>query len=309
MQMKKFVCVLFALTVAQKFYGSSCEFVVDDISYFKQQLGDIVIDKATADTIWISNRSPVSIRNINSDYMYTLINNNTVNYLRFSALNEAVYDGNSIRVKHISWAFPEVIMKGKYLLKAYKNNRKPQYEKTLNTIGDSITWACFGRYLRCLLRDEGLEYDFIGSHTDTFGFGHDAEGGNTSTQVLQRIERISSADNYFLLIGTNDWIENLTPLQTVNNIKKIAQLLYEKNNRRVFISTLLPTTSKNNARNMQINDLLLQSDPVCKNCIVIDVGGEFVNLTNYENLFVDGIHPTLEGYKKLSKIIARFINT
>lgn len=302
--MRYLICFFFAMNL----YGSACEFIVDDASYFNKDLGNIIISKSTKDTIWISNRSPVSLTNIDSDSMFVLANNTVVNYLRFSALNEAVIDSGSIKIQHISWAYPEISMQGKYSIKSYKSNRKPQFNKTLSTIGDSITWACFGRYLRCLLRDEGLEYDFVGTHTDTFGFGHEGQGGNTTTQVLNRINAIPYADAYFLLIGTNDWMEKLLPIKTISNIKEISLKLSNKNSQAtIYISTLLPTKNTYIETIKTINKLLLEEKNICDHCVVLDVGGEFLKTPNWENYLTDARHPTLEGYRILAKIISSLI--
>lgn len=305
---KEVVKYLIPLLLMINIYAGSCKLIVDDISYFKNELGNIFITKSNYETIWISLKSPVNFWHVNSDDMYVLINNTTVNYLRFNSLNGGIYDGDSVKVSHISWAFPQVGIQGKYLIKSYLSERKPHFSKTINTVGDSLTWGGYGRYLRCLMRDNGLNYDFSGSHTDTFGYRHDGEGGNTTTQVLNRINKIAPSDYYLLLIGTNDWMENLTPEESVNNIKKISSLLNAKNDGVVYISTLLPRLDKFNQRNQEINKLLLSSAVWCDKCILLDIGNSFSELPNYKAYLTDKVHPNLEGYKELSKIIVTLLS-
>jgi len=48
---------------------------------------------------------------------------------------------------------------------------KPKYyNRTMVTIGDSITYSDYGEFLRCMLDNQGIGYDFIGSKIDKFGF-------------------------------------------------------------------------------------------------------------------------------------------
>jgi len=187
------------------------------------------------------------------------------------------------------------------------------YGKTMDTIGDSITWMAQGKYMRCLLRDKGLFFDFVGLHQDGFGFMHDGEGGDTSVDVLNRIEKIFYADAYFLLLGTND--TGLTPQQTVQNLLQIGKALNTRNNSApIFISTLLPTTgvySYRNERNQLVNQLLLlnsKQKKLCENCYVLDVGGLFYATPGWERLYWDGIHPTEEGYELLTSLIVKALS-
>ncbi len=180
---------------------------------------------------------------------------------------------------------------------------QPNYfGRTLDTVGDSITWFDDGKYFRCLLRDYGLTYDFKGAHTDPFGFGHDGEGGDTTDLVLQRMTSIAVADGYFLLIGTNDQI---TPEKTVANIKLIAALLKNKNaNSTVYISTVLPRTDDLNQRNQKINALLKKQANFCDKCVLVDLGGMFYSTPNWPNYFLPGgLHPNYKGYELMANYL------
>ena len=187
-------------------------------------------------------------------------------------------------------------------------NSNIPYYKNMDTIGDSITWQGEGQYFRCLLRDYGLQYNFVGNNVDRFSFKHDGEGGNTSAQVIKRLNTIPVSDVYFLLIGINDILQNVPINITLNNIKKIGNSLYEKNNNaRIYISTLLPIAYKQNTQVQKLNNLLLSSNFMCTNCVVIDVGGDFYRLGNWSSFLIEGIHPNLNGYNALSKIIAAYL--
>src|SRR5699024_10965573 len=71
-------------------------------------------------------------------------------------------------------------------------------------VGDSITWTNNGEAFRFKLAYHDPNLNFIGTHTDTFGFGHEGEGGNTTLDVINRLPRIIASDNYLVHIGTND---------------------------------------------------------------------------------------------------------
>lgn len=184
-------------------------------------------------------------------------------------------------------------------------NRHIVFNKTLSTVGDSITWQGDGQYLRCLMRDNGLSYEFAGTHTDQFYFQHEGEGGNTTLQVLDRINQIPVADAYFLLIGINDVLQNVPEHVIVSNIITISNKLYEKNNNaKIYISTLLPIIYQQNIQVQNVNRLLLSNIKICKSCSIINIGGQFYNLQNWQSYLIEGIHPNIEGYKRLSKFIA-----
>ncbi len=182
------------------------------------------------------------------------------------------------------------------------------FEKNIDTIGDSLTWQGDGQYLRCLMRDYGLAYDFIGNHSDKFSFLHDGEGGNTTQQVIQRLNSIPVADNYFVLIGINDVLQGVPLQTTLNNIKKISSALHQKNKfARIYISTLLPIIYHQNLEVQKLNALLLNANTLCDTCEVIDVGGQFYQLENWQSYLIEGIHPNLKGYNALAKIIVSYI--
>ncbi|MGL4223108.1 MAG: SGNH/GDSL hydrolase family protein [Shewanella sp.] len=187
------------------------------------------------------------------------------------------------------------------LKKKNSNARFASEAKKIAMIGDSITWWQKGEYFRCYLTQAGLGFDFVGSRTDTFGFAHDGEGGNKTTDVLKRIKYIPVSDVYFLLIGTND---RYSALETADNIFKIARQLHKKNKKStVVISTLLPRKDGFNQRNNDVNVILKRDISACSYCKLIDLGGK-ISKMNWEGLLEsDGLHPNEKGYRELSDII------
>lgn len=196
---------------------------------------------------------------------------------------------------------------GIYEVEAIAETKKPSANATLNTVGDSITWWQHGEHFRCMLADAGLNLDFAGSRTDSFGYGHDGEGGNNTRDILKRINAIAPSSHYFLLVGTNDRFE---ADETIKNILQIAHGLKAKSNSMVFVSTLLPRTDEYNQRNEAVNKGIkqsLQSCADCKNIMLIDTNRAFLSHPDWKNLLADGLHPNKEGYAFLTNFIVNEI--
>lgn len=180
------------------------------------------------------------------------------------------------------------------------------YGKTMDTIGDSHVWITNGNYLRCLLRDKGLKFDFVGNHQDTFGFKHDGEGGNNTQAVLNRIGSIPYANAYFVVIGTND--VNSPPGITIQNMMAIGYWLHVKNpSAPIFINTILPNKTKDNVRVQQVNDwlmLLSKKGQLCSGCYLLDAAVKFYKLPNWDQYFDSaGVHLTLDGYEEFTNLV------
>ena len=71
-------------------------------------------------------------------------------------------------------------------------------------VGDSITWAGDGDLWRAYLLEEIPALAFVGTHSARLGYSHAGEGGNSTSQVLARLEDIPDCPNYHLMIGIND---------------------------------------------------------------------------------------------------------
>lgn len=178
----------------------------------------------------------------------------------------------------------------------------------ISTVGDSLTWYFYGQKYRQELLKNYPELKFIGSRTDIFGFGHEGEGGNTTEDVLARMEYILPSDNYILLIGTNDI--KLTSDQTFQNIVTIVDnLLLKRENAKVFLLTILPVKNQvdRDIRNSEVNKSLSIHyilNPK-KNVFLIDTELEFRKLKNLDLLFTDLTHLNNEGYRILSSFVAK----
>jgi len=114
---------------------------------------------------------------------------------------------------------------------------------TLCTIGDSQTWWDKAQCVRRYINESFDELIFIGSNTDVFGYGHEGEGGNSTMQLLERIDKIPKADYYTLLIGTNDWKGDVET--TFDNILEVTNYLAALNpGAKILYITPIPTTNE-----------------------------------------------------------------
>ena len=304
--MKNSLASVVLLLATQSLNATSCEMVINQEAFLKQDLGMVSLSSVGSNFIWFSPSSGDKTQELNTNDLYEVTDYVGSRYFR---LNGKAYNhtgSGQTFIYDLAYGFGVQPPAGNYRLKSYSTERKLIYGRTLDTIGDSITWWQQGRFFRCLMRDAGLMYDFRGSHYDVFGFGHDGLGGNTSQNVLDRMNEIPVQDAYFLLIGTNDRIE---PQETVNNIIQIVLQLKEKSPcAKVYFSTLLPRNDGFNARNQSINSLLRALPAVCDKCKLIDTGNYFYTLPSWQSYLADGLHPTYIGYQKIASYVTPLIN-
>lgn len=184
-------------------------------------------------------------------------------------------------------------------------SRPPIFNRTIDTIGDSITWNNNGAKLRCMLAGKGVRYDYVGSFVDPFGYRHDGHGGDTTQDVIDRMGSIPFSDSYFVLIGVNEG--GSSARHTFINIQKIAEMLHEKNsNALIYISTLLPAIGPLHERNNAVNELL-RTSLTCKNCFLVDTNRAFTNHEDWEFLILDDVHLTEKGYDVITDYLSKVL--
>lgn len=277
--------------------AQSCELLPQTITNEKL-VGIFDVGNTIPGWIEFAGRSEDNLFNI--DTLYKMENEKGSAFFRFSEKN---FINGSMYLGKLAWVGnKEIITKGRFRFSAVSVRKEP-IGKTLTMVGDSITWWSNGRYLRCLLSKQMTDTNFVGPHTDTFGFGHAGEGGNNTFEILARLNAIQPSDYYFVLAGTNDWAL-ATPEQSFENIKKIAETLSNKGG-TVIVSTTLPRLDNNDSRNQSLNKLLLSWGGIGCQCRVIDLYSEFSKVQDRNSMYWDeGIHPTLVGYKHIADILA-----
>ncbi|MGC1472664.1 MAG: SGNH/GDSL hydrolase family protein [Psychroserpens sp.] len=182
---------------------------------------------------------------------------------------------------------------------------------SLCTIGDSQTWWSNAQNLRKFINQSYPNLIFIGSNTDVFGYGHEGEGGNSTYQLIKRINRIPKADYYTLLIGTNDWKNDIET--TFINIVEVTESLTKINsNAKILYLTPIPTENEErDSFNTNLKDKLVFNFKENKNVVVIDLGNEMRKNDNWKSdyLSYDGLHQSIQGVQLMGKLIAMNLKT
>ncbi len=242
------------------------------------------------------------------DYLFGIQVGSSVYFFHW---NEIACVNGKTQLAYLQWYLGQFtpIAAGTYTVNVYKDNKIPVYNTTMCTIGDSITWKWWGSWLRALLIEKGLPCDFVGKHTDIFGYKHSAEGGNKTEDVLVNINEIPFSDNYCLLLGINDYAN--PPEDAFNNILRIEQLISVRSNRHAIfnICTLLPNTNETlDTFSYAVNQQLLWHKWP-SNVRILDLGGYVRALPNWQQwMFLsDGTHPSLAGYKKIAGWLAKHL--
>lgn len=240
-----------------------------------------------------------------------------VDNFNFDGLYKVDTDGKSYYFRHasqdcrtseteftwVNWANGKIPKPGTWEVSVVEKDIDQQGSTSLVTIGDSNTWYLHAQTLRARLHPLRPDFSFIGSRTDTYGYGHDAEGGDKTTNVIDRMDSIPVADSYLMNIGTNDRSD---PSETVDNIKAItASLLGKKENVIVYLCTVIPRDDSYDAKNQDINHELRTWAQTQPNVRLVDLDSEFRALPNWESyLLPDKVHPTDQGYIELARIIS-----
>ncbi|MGY2158630.1 SGNH/GDSL hydrolase family protein [Pseudomonas tolaasii] len=202
---------------------------------------------------------------------------------------------------------------GRYIIESVQAPR-PQYGKyRFSTIGDSMTWFSDAQAVRCNLASYLPSYSFVGSRTDSFGYGHDGHGGDNSAQVIARIPIIPVSDVYLLLIGSNDG--GYTPIQTAQNIASIVSGLISKSPAsKIYVSTLPPRSDEYASLTKQRNSAIRNWYTGCgcgNNVMLVDTDRAMRSIPNAASRFIseDKIHPNSEGYDFISKLVSAAVRT
>lgn len=201
---------------------------------------------------------------------------------------------------------------GHFRIEAVESPRPQTGGKTFATVGDSMVWFGEGQDFRCSLAQALPGYRFVGSNTDHYGYGHDGHGGDSSGEVLARVKDVGPADVYFVLAGSNDG--GYHPDGTARNIAGIVTaLLGKKADSRVIVSTLP-------VRGDQYADLVPKRNAAihawyagcaCHDRVtLIDTAKAMASEHNALKRFImpDQIHPSPEGYRFLSGLIAATVS-
>ena len=322
--MRVVLSVVFSLWSAIVLASGACSLKIGPSPKLLYRFGAIPVAEVAPTYIWWargagdlmpSDPQGHSQRTFNYNTLYRLTNNTGESwYFRF--WGEWFDSAKTHRTAFygVQWAngkYP--LIPGEYKVSSVYDPRPQIGRKTFSTIGDSMTWFNNGQAFRCDLASKLPNYRFVGSNTDSFGFGHDGHGGDNTYQTLQRIGEVPTSDAYFLLIGSNDG--GMSPRRTAENIANIIKHLLHRGNRpHVYVSTLPVRGDKLaylvHKRNAAIKTWYASCG--CRaNVVLIDTHAAMQRkpdaLARYINPAPDLIHPTLAGYDLLSDLIAHAV--
>ena len=252
-------------------------------------------------------RDPVlydnQVDNFHFDGLYRASSGGVSWYFRFG---DHAFSGGTTQFTFLNWANNNRPAAGGPMEFSVVRKDIPQTGSIeLSTVGDSITWGCRGESFRKRLALRNPDLRFMGYRTDTYGYGHEGEGGDDTRKVLARMGRIVPSGNYLLLIGTND---RFPEEETVRNIVLIvSELLKKKAGNRVYLMTILPRSDAIDERNLRVNQQLRDwvAQTGSDRIRLIDAETGFRNLPDWRGLLTDGLHPSDEGYWHLTEIIFR----
>lgn len=294
------VLLLFSFSV----HAAECELQPSQITH-KELLGTFSIEDANEQAIRLSHEHGDLTHDhpeLNFDTLYEVSSDGHLDRFRMGEMfvaDGSTYFGNVVWERGSKAPSP-----GRYQIYSAVV-AKTRAEQSIAMVGDSITWWSFGRFFRCLMAPELPGFAFKGPHTDQYGYEHAGEGGNTTTDVLQRLTEIGAADYYFVLIGTNDWQKGLSAEQTFQQIRDIAMRL-SADDGTVIVSTLLPRLDIHQSRNDEVNALLRNWVPRCR-CVLVDLDEAFRANARHDLYWDQGVHPNVEGYQAIAPIVARLI--
>lgn len=322
--MIRFLCALVLLFSSSVFAGPQCSLQLGQQATSLYMFGTVKIAEIAPTFIWFdsevgniipSDPQQISPTSFNYNSLYRLTDQaGAVWYFRFSG--EWFDSANTQRTLFyaVQWAWGKYpVFPGRYTIETIDSPRTQTGPIRVSTIGDSMTWFGDAQSLRCRLAAYLPGHSFIGSRTDSYGFGHDGHGGDNTADILARINAVPVSDIYILMAGSNDG--GYTPEETAQNIETITDRLLDKNgNAKIYVNTLPP-------RGDQYADLAPLRNAAIRNwyslsmkknnIILIDTDMAMNAIPGAMSRFIsaDKIHPSKEGYDFITKFESSAINS
>ncbi len=249
--------------------------------------------------------------NLNFNALYRITNNKgETGYFRFGWIT---YQDATNILSNVNWFYKQPLLSENFENYTIETVEVPSTQEgsiRICTIGDSQTWWGAASQLRMQMDKLNPDFYFIGSNVDIYDYPHEGEGGNSTESVLKRIEKIPEADFYTLLIGTNDWKNEISRAE--ENIKDILNFLTKKYpSSKIIYLDPLPTTNKERNRFNQnlkkrIEKIISQSPQV----FICPLGEKIREKDNWAEIYLsyDGLHPNTKGVKLMAEHITIFIN-
>lgn len=149
---------------------------------------------------------------------------------------------------------------------------------------------------------------FVGSLKDSYGYNHDAIGGDGSPELMARYDDIPDADVYVILFGTNDlWMNNIDlafetlSFIVVDKLSKGAKVFYCKQTPRDDDADIL---------HIELDEAMYNKFNGEDGFDIIDLRNPLLNKDGSFNpsLYKDHVHPNNEGGRIMGRVIANKID-
>lgn len=179
----------------------------------------------------------------------------------------------------------------------------------VSTIGDSRFISYGGSILRkAIKKNSSNNLLFVGSLQDSYGYNHDAVGGDGSIELMARYDDIPDADVYVILFGTNDlWMDSIElPFETLSFIvnDKLSQ------GAKVYYCKQTPRDDYRDAYHIELDEAMVNEFSGVNGFDVIDLRTPLLNKNGTFNpsLYDDHVHPNNDGGKIMGREIANKID-
>lgn len=166
--------------------------------------------------------------------------------------------------------------------------------KKICTLSDSHLVMHAARNFRKMLGDG---FEFVGEWVDLNGLNHCSRGGDSTLDVIDRMDEVPSSDIYIICLGTNDG--GLSFEQSLSNLERIVTELFEKSTQcEVLIMTTLPSKLDSDGRIHNLAELIRTHEwqtgvvVVDTHQVLLDDTGEIRHGVLWNK---DGIHLTARG--------------
>lgn len=145
--------------------------------------------------------------------------------------------------------------------------------------------------------------------------------GYRTKDILEQLRKMVYQYNptkVILLIGTNDYLDDLSPDEVASNIKEIVQEIHKhRKNTEIYIESIYPI-NKNLKKEMvanRDNEKIIETNnkikDICQenNLTYIDMYNELIDEDgNFNKKYTyDGLHPNTLGYARISQVLSKYI--
>lgn len=259
-------------------------------------------------------KAPLLYRDDFSDFnfnaLYRIKNEKgEVGYFRFGWIS---YKESKNILSRINWFYKEPINSKNfedYTIETVEVASTQEGTLKICTIGDSQTWWGAASGLRKEMSKINPDFYFTGSNTDIYAYPHEGEGGNSTKSLLKRLDKIPEADIYTLLIGTNDWKNEVQ--KAAENIKETMNFLTKKypSSKIIYLSPLPTTNEERDRFNQNLEQQVLSFISNKLQILHFPLGEKMRENSDWAEAYLsnDGLHPSAEGVKFMAKKIASFI--